>query len=330
MTPSRRAIPSRQLEAFFEVARSGNFSQAAQTLSLTQSALSQRVLLLESQLETALFIRAAGGARLTAAGEELLRYCRAQRGLEDEALARIGARHASDETGPAGKGRRDAPQLAGTIRIAAYSSVLRSVVMPALGELIRRHPAVDFDLQSREMRELGEALRRGEADLIVSDHPLQRQGIESQLLGYEENVLVESRGGCERPSHYLDHDIEDTTTERYLKAHGADGFGRSASARGSGDAARGRSAARAARTDFYTRSFVGDIYGILDGVALGLGRGVVSRHLLADRRDLRVIAPTKALRNPVYMHFYAQAWQPRLFTETLAALQSQAPKYLAR
>jgi DNA-binding transcriptional LysR family regulator len=80
-------IDSNRLEAFYSVAKFSNFSKAAESLGLTQSALSQRVAKLEDELSTNLVIRDSAGIRLTSSGQELLRYCHAQKSLEEELLS---------------------------------------------------------------------------------------------------------------------------------------------------------------------------------------------------------------------------------------------------
>src|SRR6059058_1972949 len=62
-----------QLEAFSEVARLGNVSRAAKTLSVTQPALTARLQGLERELEVDLFVRGARGMTLTDAGRALHR-----------------------------------------------------------------------------------------------------------------------------------------------------------------------------------------------------------------------------------------------------------------
>ncbi|PVZ10551.1 MULTISPECIES: LysR family transcriptional regulator [unclassified Pseudomonas] len=62
----------RQLEALHWIERLGTFERAAQHLHTTQSAISKRVLELEQSTGLQLFDRSQRGARLTAAGEEIL------------------------------------------------------------------------------------------------------------------------------------------------------------------------------------------------------------------------------------------------------------------
>ena len=63
-----------QLEAFVEVARSGSFTRAAQSLYLTQPSLSARIHALEREVGDILFHRMGRGVRLADAGKTLLPY----------------------------------------------------------------------------------------------------------------------------------------------------------------------------------------------------------------------------------------------------------------
>jgi DNA-binding transcriptional LysR family regulator len=62
------------LRAFLEVARFQSFTRAAETLCLTQSAVSKQVQMLEQHLGFALFHRARGALTLTAAGSAYLAH----------------------------------------------------------------------------------------------------------------------------------------------------------------------------------------------------------------------------------------------------------------
>src|SRR4051812_22196060 len=65
-------VELRQLEYFAAVARHRHFTRAAETLFVTQSALSQQVRRLEEELGMALLNRTSRGVELTAAGADLL------------------------------------------------------------------------------------------------------------------------------------------------------------------------------------------------------------------------------------------------------------------
>src|SRR5262245_52309900 len=143
-------IGSLQLEAFLAVAREGGFSAAARRLAITQSALSQRVLNLEDELGTALFVRAPGAVRLTEVGRRLLQYGLANEKLETELLEDLRTKSKAG--------------LRGHVRVAAFSSVMRSAVLPSLKPLLRAHPAVTVELKVAELRDIPALLRQGQVD----------------------------------------------------------------------------------------------------------------------------------------------------------------------
>ncbi len=76
----------RQLEYFAAVARHRHFTRAAESLYVTQPALSQQVRRLEAELGLQLFRRTSKGVELTSAGEDLLGQLTADaaRGAGDE------------------------------------------------------------------------------------------------------------------------------------------------------------------------------------------------------------------------------------------------------
>ena len=77
-----------QVEGFLEVARKGNLSRAAESLFITQPALTARLRALEAELGAQLFQRGRRGMALTDAGRAFLPYAeRAVRALRDGASA---------------------------------------------------------------------------------------------------------------------------------------------------------------------------------------------------------------------------------------------------
>ena len=69
---NRRNLPFNALRAFEAAARHASVSAAARELSVTHSAISHQLKLLESQLGTRLFERTNRGLKITASGEILL------------------------------------------------------------------------------------------------------------------------------------------------------------------------------------------------------------------------------------------------------------------
>lgn len=284
------SLSSLHLDAFHAVARTRSFSRAAKELHLTQSALTQRIQNLEDELGLTLLVRGPRGATPTPAGERLLRYCQARVALEDEVRAElVGERKAG---------------FGGTIRLAGYSTVLRPVVIPALAGLLRANRRVQPAFVALELRELEGALLRGEVDYIVIDRPLPRSDVETVLLGEEENVLVESAEHETPDELFLDHDPEDMTTFEFLGEQ---------ERRFPGDV---------------RRAFFDDIFGILDGVAQGLGRAVVPRHLAVRDARVKIVKGLRPVRTPVHLQFLRQPFYTKLHERVVEELGKRSPKLL--
>jgi LysR family transcriptional regulator, glycine cleavage system transcriptional activator len=125
-----RHVPSLQgLQALVEVSDSASFTQAAQTLCLTQSAVSRQIQQLESHFGVALFTRTSRSLRLTAEGEQVLIYARSMlaqlRVLED----RI-----SPHTRP--------------FRIRLHVSLAVRWLLPKLSDFYRLHPDISLAIET--------------------------------------------------------------------------------------------------------------------------------------------------------------------------------------
>ena len=71
----RHLLTLRYIDA---IARAGSIRKAAESLSITSTALNRRILSMEQELGAPIFERMATGVRLSAAGEILVQHARAQ------------------------------------------------------------------------------------------------------------------------------------------------------------------------------------------------------------------------------------------------------------
>lgn len=288
------SISSIQLDAFYEVAKLLNFSKAGLSLGVTQSALSQRVKNLELDLGVTLFIRETGSIRLTESGEKLLRYCLVRTSIEEDVLIEIqSAYEVVDKDG-----------YTGVIRIAAYSSILRSVLIPALAPFLRKNPNVQCEFIKAEMGMLENMLKTGEADFIILDHALTKSGVVEDQLGIEEYIVVESKKYPGRSNIYLDHNPEDSVTESFFLSQ-------------SKGVPKG-----------FRRNFMGDIYGIIDGVEQGLGRAIVSKHLAIKNTNIKKVSGFTKYSLKVTLHHYERPYYPELFKEIRLQILNQTKNTL--
>lgn len=125
-----RHVPSLQgLQALVEVADSGSFTQAAQTLCLTQSAVSRKIQQLESHFGVSMFVRNSRSIRLTPEGEQVLASARQileqLKVLED----------------------RIAPQKR-PFRIRMHVSLAVRWLLPKLSDFYRHHPEVSLAIET--------------------------------------------------------------------------------------------------------------------------------------------------------------------------------------
>src|ERR1044071_8043447 len=80
-----------RLNVFREVVERGSFSDAADALSYSQSAVSQAIATLEGEMGTTLIERDRGGVRPTAAGAALVTHAEGILGRMEAAEAELGA-----------------------------------------------------------------------------------------------------------------------------------------------------------------------------------------------------------------------------------------------
>src|SRR4051794_1772422 len=112
-----------------EVADKGSFSAAAESLSYTQSAVSQQIAALEKEAGAQLVRRGARGISLTEAGEALVKHA-------DAILTRLADAEAELE---AIRGLRG-----GRLRLATFATAGATLVPLAVATFRQRHPDVEL------------------------------------------------------------------------------------------------------------------------------------------------------------------------------------------
>src|SRR3954452_17964415 len=141
----------RRLRVLREVAACGSFSAAAESLSFTQSAVSQQIAALERETAAKLLERGPRGVRLTDAGRALVEHA-------DAILARL---EDAEEELAAIAGLRG-----GRLRIATFQSAGATLVPRAVGEFHRRLPEVDLTGPQNDFTAV-QQLATGEVPLAI-------------------------------------------------------------------------------------------------------------------------------------------------------------------
>ena len=157
----------RQLKYFVKVAETLNFSEAAKSLFVAQSALSQQIGQLEQELNTLLFQRTNHGVSLTESGEELLPM----------ALRAIHAAESCEER------MLDCRQiLSGTLDIGVtytFSPFLTETLL----DFMKLYPQVKLNIHYNPMAELMAMLEKHEVDFVLAFKSVQTYpGIQSHVL----------------------------------------------------------------------------------------------------------------------------------------------------
>jgi DNA-binding transcriptional LysR family regulator len=165
----------RQLRAFLEVANAQHFGHAAQTLKITQPALTQRIQALERELGVRLLQRSARGVRLTAAGEVLLPYANSLVHVEDRAIREL----ADNAAGRAGR-----------LRLAYQVAADAPLMSAIMTEFRRRYPKVEVQTSSAYSMMNVEQVVAGTMDAAFVAMPVPHPEIVATRRISEDEVLV--------------------------------------------------------------------------------------------------------------------------------------------
>jgi DNA-binding transcriptional LysR family regulator len=142
------------LQAFVLIADGHSFTQAAERLGRTQSAVSMQIKRLEDVLGQTVLNRGKGGAiELTEHGRYLLTRARAILALNEEVLSMCRT-----------------PVMSGTVRLGTPDDYALSYLPPILKRFAESHPAVQVDVLCASSSHLSEQLMDGALDLtLLSD-----------------------------------------------------------------------------------------------------------------------------------------------------------------
>jgi DNA-binding transcriptional LysR family regulator len=264
----------KRLGVLREVVSRGSFSAAAESLHLSQSAVSQQVAALEREVGMQLLERTSDGPKLTIAGETLA-------GHADAVIARL------DEA------ERELAEIAGLesgrIRLVSFPSASATLVTKAMSEFRGRFPGIELQFAEAEPEVSIPALKRGDFDVAVAfDYPSAPadygRDTEAELIFEDPMRIALAPGHPLAASERVE--IKDLADEDWL-------CGRAPSSCRAHVIAIGREAGFEPRI-----SFESDDYEVLKGlVAAGLGVTVLPElaggHPGVELRDVHPNAPLR-------------------------------------
>ncbi len=179
----------RHLRTIKAIYDTGGLGRAADTLNITQSALSHQIKGLEAQAGVELFVRRSKPLKLSAAGMRLLR-------LADKILPEIAT--LEDEFDGLRKGKT------GRLHIAIECHACFEWLFPVLEAFRQNWGEVDVDIRPGLSFDGLPALQREEVDLVVSSDPEDLPGITFTPLFDYEPVFVAASANPLAQKHYVE------------------------------------------------------------------------------------------------------------------------------
>ncbi len=188
-----------QLRYVVAVARTGNFSRAAEQCHVAQPSLSQQIQKLEDELGERLFDRLKREAKLTAHGEVFLR--RAVKILEEVDAAKREAADAQD-------------LLRGTMTIGVLPTIAPYLLPEVMAKFAEEFPGVEIVVHEDTTARLLKLAHSYEVDFALASQPIQDERLEVRELFAEELLLALP------PGHALTRKrsvaIDDLEAERFI------------------------------------------------------------------------------------------------------------------
>ncbi|MCA1962615.1 MAG: LysR family transcriptional regulator [Prosthecobacter sp.] len=169
----RNDLSLQLLDQFVVLARTKNFTRAAEELHLSQSALSRAIQKLEDQLGQPLFERKPREVVLTELGELLLQRAKRILQLMDDTFSELSE-----------AGRR------GRIRLGAIPTIAPYFLPSLLSSFAKKYPDIAVIVQEDTTENLIKRCHHGEIDLAILALPLVAKNLEVESLFEEELLLV--------------------------------------------------------------------------------------------------------------------------------------------
>ena len=167
-------VTFKQLEAIYWVAKLGGFSQAAQKLHATQSAVSKRVLELESVFGTPMFDRTLRASRLTEKGEQMFAIAKDLLERRDAALELFAQANPSEQS----------------LRIGVTELVAMTWLPRFVAAVQTRFTRTRFEPDVDDSFSLRNKLLRDELDIVILPNLFEDSRIAKTTVGKVRNAWM--------------------------------------------------------------------------------------------------------------------------------------------
>jgi len=160
---------------FNQVAVLGSFTKAANTLFMSQPAVSQSIAALESELGVRLFTRTRKGVVLTEEGKLLFQHVNPGINLIINGEKRV----------------QDSKNLMeGHLKLGVGDTISRYFLLPHLESFNKSFPSIKMKIINRTTSELGELVKSGDIDLAVINLPLEDNSLEIEPIQKVKDIFV--------------------------------------------------------------------------------------------------------------------------------------------
>ena len=178
--------------------KEGNVSDAADSLFVTQSALSHQIKKLENLLDSSIFVRHSDPFKLTPQGKKLL-------GLANEVLPRIEITE-----------KQLVQSDGGRLNIAIECHSCFDWLIPTLDVFREKQPKVDFDLSLAFSFEPMDALKNYDVDMVVTSDPVEDKQFEYfPIFDYQMLMVLSKESDLVNKQYLKPKDIENQTLLTY-------------------------------------------------------------------------------------------------------------------
>ncbi|MDZ5470422.1 LysR family transcriptional regulator [Bacillus sp. 31A1R] len=143
----------KNLETFLVVAKTGNISEAAKTLFISQPSLSMKMKRLEEQLGVPLLSTHSKGIKLTDAGEVFFNYAEKITFMQDQLMRELSQFR---------EGKK------GHIIIGAPYEIYSYILPELIAEFIKKHPGIEIENRLVEETDTESFVKNGEIDLAFT------------------------------------------------------------------------------------------------------------------------------------------------------------------
>lgn len=279
------------LKAFEKTVECGTVHAAAKELSLTQTAVTQRLKLLEEDIGASLFTRSRKGMVLTAEGSLLLQYAQELKSLDGKFRAKI-----------FGESRESVH-----LTVVGPTSVISTRIARSCEKLYFKYPFLNLHLQSGDQADRVELVKSGKAELAIVAPQLVPNELTGKKLQPDRYLLVASAKWKSRKladilkkERIVDFSQTDETTFDYLKQFGFEcGSGR-------------------------PRLFVNENEALIHFFKTGIGFGVLTEEIARPHIESgKLIALNRgsALEDPLALVWYPREQMPDYLTDIISAIR---------